>query len=610
MKENMTTKTSAASKQDNAEPAMPSVAIDGLDMSMREMDVGRAYLICAEDSPARDAVLWQTAVSILGGKGVLIFGLEPEEIIIRLHFLGIFAESKGSLHVNSHIFSVHAPDFSFNEQATNQDRIIEPSRLLDAMQSVVDQCKTKGYVFLLEGIDAFISWDSAEELACTAARISDWAEQTGCTVLLLLRLPVGNVNVRGFQNNFSGAAQIKQVDGEYAWDTVFWNTSGFAVGSEKVPLRFSSSGRLQVREWSRLDAQLSPDEHLVIISQEAIIRERWVPSAWQVVDGNDVIVDRRQHLIAATVILDCAGRKFFESVAQDVFKLRSTCGKALKIIVREQSEAMRHDCELFLLSIGANLVLSKDVPFARMESMIQSIQGKIYSKPVVTDFHEALSAAMVEKVSGYVDSKRFVLLTHSAMDRSRDVRVPNVLLKLPLLPEVSHIDALRSCQFRAGGDLCTASRDSIFIFLFACRMADVDNVLQRIFAIPVADLFDSEIRFGDEASIEAQIDLLEVELREAPPVDFSGWIARDVLSAGSQPVSSAAVTSFLSTSDADVAESDAAVACLQQAVVEYLPQLQQSGALDLEASVSGNQSTKTALLSPAVPFLIPLKRNK
>lgn len=600
MKFNMATRIGQPSK---AVMSRSSVAIDGLDMSMRGLGEGGLYLIYADDSPARDAVLWQTAVSILGNNGTLISGLEPDEIFRCLRTLGIDAEIKGSLHANSNIFSFQS-GLSSIEANNNPAGKVGLDRFLDDVKSVVGQCRTIGHVFLIEGIEAFISCDRTEDLDCMAASLVEFAERSHSAFLLMLRPSAESVNVHDFQNYFSGVAKIDQENGEYKWKVEFWSTNGFAIGSEKVPLRFTDTGYLQALGVSNAEVLLSPDENLVIVSRGAIIKERWVPSSWEVVDGNDEIVNRSQRLVAATVILDCFGRKYFEPIAQMVFKLRNTCGRALKIVVREQDEAIRLHYELFLLSVGANLVIGKDIPFARMESMIHSIHGQIYSKPLVPDFHAALSAALVEQVSGYVNLGRFIQLVRSAMDGSRNVRVPNILIKLPLLSEVAHIDALRSCRFRAGGDLCTATCDCIFIFFFACRMDDVDNVLQRVFAIPVADLFDDEFRFGDEASIEAQIDLLEFELQESSPADFTGWIERDFNFVGDGDIS------YQPVPDNSVAFEFVSERS-RSSLGNKFPQ-QQAGLveLDFEGGNVGDTQIKTVLRRPVKPFSISLKSEK
>jgi hypothetical protein len=53
MKANVTVEAPAVGRYGNAGAVLPSVAIDGLDISVRGMRRGRVYLVSAEDSPAR-----------------------------------------------------------------------------------------------------------------------------------------------------------------------------------------------------------------------------------------------------------------------------------------------------------------------------------------------------------------------------------------------------------------------------------------------------------------------------------------------------------------------------------------------------------------------------
>ena len=60
--------------------------------------------------------------------------------------------------------------------------------------------------------------------------------------------------------------------------------------------------------------------------------------------------------------------------------------------------------------------------------------------------------------------------------------------------------------------------------LFACRMDDVDAVCQRVFKRPMADLFQGDLRSGDNESIAAELARFEAEIAEFPPPDYSTWL--------------------------------------------------------------------------------------
>jgi hypothetical protein len=185
---------------------------------------------------------------------------------------------------------------------------------------------------------------------------------------------------------------------------------------------------------------------------------------------------------------------------------------------------MRQHYELLMLNLGANAVVAQRTPFARMQAMIDGLQGQVFSRPILADYHSALSAVLTTSVSGYVAADTFLSLVRDAVERSRMVRLPHVLLQLPLLPEVAHIDALRACHMNRAGDLCTAGSDSVYAFFFACRMDDVDAVCARVFQRPMGELFQGDLRSGDSESITATLAGFEADIAMYPPPDYAQWL--------------------------------------------------------------------------------------
>ncbi len=393
----------------------------------------------------------------------------------------------------------------------------------------------RGTVFLIEGAEAFFSWRDANALAQEGVRLVDWCARERCGLLLVVAPPEveeGQLppDLQAFHGRFAGAVQLSQQQGQYTWEVAFWRDNQAVVAGEVIRLRFApNEHRLMVASDTFSDAieeagMLAPDEDRVIVSRDAVLRERFLPEAWRVVDSNEAAVATASKSVAATVILHYAGTRDLELLAGQVHRLRRGAGRALKIVVREDREAMRQHYELLMLNLGANAVVAQRTPFARMQAMIDGLQGQVFSRPILADYHTALSAVLTTTASGYVTASTFIALVRDAVERSRLIRLPHVLLQLPLLPEVAHVDALRACHMSRAGDLCTASSDSLYAFFFACRMDDVDAVCQRVFRRPLAELFQGDLRSGDHDSITGELTRLEAELAEYPPPDYSAWL--------------------------------------------------------------------------------------
>ncbi|MGE6494517.1 cellulose biosynthesis protein BcsE [Cupriavidus metallidurans] len=503
------------------------LAIEGLAPALGTLASGRAHVVYAQPSPARDAFFWQTAAVALRGPASVLSTRDAEGIAKVLREHGLDIDVNRALHSRANLCALRAQP--------GRDGI---DALIDALQALTDQCGARGTMFLIEGAEAFFSWQDAVALASQGVRLNDWCAKERCGVLLVVAPPPlapgqSPPDLQAFHGRFAGAAQLSQQQGQYTWEVAFWRDKQSVVAGEVLRLRFAPhEQRLMVASDTYSDqieeaGMLAPDEDRVIVSRDAVLRERFIPENWRIVDSNEAAVATASQSVAATVILHYSGSRDLELLASQVHRLRRSAGRALKIVIREDREAMRQHYELLMLNLGANAVVAQRTPFARMQAMIDALQGQVFSRPILADYHSALSAVLTTSATGYVTPDTFLSLVRDAVERSRLIRLPHVLLQLPLLPEVAHIDALRACHMNRAGDLCTAGSDSVYAFFFACRLDDVDAVCARVFQRPMADMFQGDLRSGDNESIAATLSELEADIQAYPPPDYTRWLAQE-----------------------------------------------------------------------------------
>ena len=87
-------------------------------------------------------------------------------------------------------------------------------------------------------------------------------------------------------------------------------------------------------------------------------------------------------------------------------------------------------------------------------------------------------------------------------------------MRLNVLAQIPHLDALRACHTSRDGDLFTADHESVYVFLFACREPDVELALNRLFTLPLTQLFSSEATDSSDTGIRAMITPLQESLRK------------------------------------------------------------------------------------------------
>ena len=504
--------------------ARAMLAIEGLTPALATLTPGRAHVVYAQPSPARDALFWQSAASALRGPACVLSTRDASDIASALREHGLDIDVNRALHARANLCALRAQPGKQGIDA-----------LMEVLQALVEQCGARGTTFLIDGAEPFFSWQDAPALAVEGTRLGDWCAQERCALLLVMAPPVleaghASPDLQGFHGRFAGAVQLSQQQGQYTWEVAFWRDNQAVVAGELIRLRFApNEHRLMVASETYSDTieeagMLAPDEDRVIVGRDAVLRERYIPEAWRVVDSNEAVVATASKSVAATAVLHYAGSRDLEMLAGQVHRLRRSAGRALKIVIREDREAMRQHYELLMLNLGANAVIAQRTPFARMQATIDGLQGQVFSRPILADYHNALSAVLTTTTSGYVTASTFVALVRDAVERSRMVRLPHVLLQLPLLPEIAHVDALRACHMNRAGDLCTAGSDCIYVFFFACRMDDVDAVCQRVFRRPMADLFQGDLRSGDNESITAVLNRFEADAAAYPPPDYSTWL--------------------------------------------------------------------------------------
>lgn len=513
--------------------ARPALAIDGLPSELATLAPGHVHIVYAEPSPARDALFWQTAATALRGPATVLSARPADGIAQALREHGLDIDVGGALHHRANLCGLRVG-------SDNGHRGADIDTLLDALQALADQCAARHSAVMVEGAEACFSWHDGARLSREGARLAAWCARERLSLLLVLAPPMDDIDdtrrpadLGSLHARFAGAAHLAQVQGQYTWEVAFWRDREAVLASRSLPLRFApDEHRLMVSgagiEGEGGDAAsaglLAPDEHRVVVCRDAVAHERWVPESWQLVDSNEAAVASASGAVAATVLLHYHGNRAFEALAEQVHRLRRTRGSALKIVVREDQEAMRQHYELLLLNLGANLVIARRTPFARVQAMLEGVQGQVFSRPLPADYRTALSAVLTGSAIGYVPPAEFIDTVRGAVEQGRTIRLPHVLLRLTLLPEVAHIDALRACRMNRTGDICSADADSVYVFFFACRLDDADAVCRRVFQRPLEALFSGELRCGDAPTIEAALNAFAQQAAERALPDYSGWL--------------------------------------------------------------------------------------
>lgn len=366
--------------------------------------------------------------------------------------------------------------------------------------------------------------------ASPSAPENDWAQEADLLPLLrgMCSMTIPLVTLTGEADRF----KIHFERWNAASGAIFQTSFGLEMDAHTQSL-IPDGCRTEGRNQFLVDA---PDQSAVIATRAAVHEQPGVPQHWQIVDTLEDIAVAASHSIGATVLLDVGSIHDFERRARLVHELRKTRPPSLKIVLRENAGKLRSHREQALLQLGANAVFYREVGFSRLLQLLQDINTQSYTRYVGPDYLLALSAYTPAKERGYQPAPKFLALVHSTLLRTRGIGLVHSMVRLDIRAQTPHVTALQACRVSREGDLVTANRSCLYLFLFACREPDIETALQRLFEVPLAQLFTAQSSDSSALGMKTMLASLEADAREGLP-DYSGAlvlpevVTTDVISA-------------------------------------------------------------------------------
>jgi cellulose biosynthesis protein BcsE len=531
------------------------LAIEALPDEVAQLAPGHCYAIYAKPrTTACDALIWETAKAAHTRHVTIVLSRTRTQAALRMRELGFGSggPARGWPRNLNVLAMPEAAQDSEAKPATQASALpvgarVAFARLFGGLRSLKRFGFRANALYLIEGAERWLTWGDPDALAREGRLLANWCAARRIALVLLLDpskiggtvAEAGNANAEGFMTDelaqragylefhgaCAGVARMGRTHGELLWHVDFWRVGRALATGETRALRFTEDGRLSVApEMAEGEAQaalrLARDEARVVATRAVVGSESWVPSEWEIVDDQQAAVAACSGAQAATVLLDYRDRSTLEPLCAAVHTLRREGGRALKIVIVERREALRHQYELLLLSLGANLVIGRELPFSRLQSLLRSLKGQLDTRPVAADYQAALAAALTDDVRGYLPVAAFCERIEAVLARGAVLDLPHVLAKISLLPDVAHAQALTHCAPRRAGDVATADAAHLYVFLFACRLPDADIALKHIFTVPVEHLSDRVVYLA-EASIESEVRALAEANRRLPIADYS-----------------------------------------------------------------------------------------
>ncbi|AXE32028.1 cellulose biosynthesis protein BcsE [Chromobacterium phragmitis] len=361
-----------------------------------------------------------------------------------------------------------------------------------------------------------------------------WTEARGhCALLLASRQRLdmaAQAMLTMAARQCAGLALAQEIGADtYSWQAEHWMGAGPAEESHASVLTRDAAGALRLlKEESDALASRPAGDILQVYATRASLAGSEPPSPlWQLFEDIPALLDATRDAVAATVLLDTAGRQR-EILGEAVAKLRQQCGCRLKILVREAgNRRLRQNEEQLMLQLGANLVLPAELHFATAVNLINSLQPAVYQRHSHLEPQKLQDASQPLPDRGYLPPARFADAVRKTVQRSGSIHISNTLVILSPASGIAPREMLAQGRFQRAGDLCTADAAQAYLFLFACGEADVPAALRNLFRLPVSELAENEVRCPDNdaiaqalARLESQPDLPDLSQalsNDAPP---------------------------------------------------------------------------------------------
>jgi cellulose biosynthesis protein BcsE len=386
--------------------------------------------------------------------------------------------------------------------SSHLEQVLHHSGLRVLFTDLVQAGLESSDLVVFAGPAPLLTWKRMRQMRHQLDNLRRWSRhRRGAVCLLILpgaRQAQALEKVRDNRQLFDGIARITQEENKPAllvdqWDSHEGPVLGrrFGLRYDAMRHRFKSDGVVIEHASDRL--LQSPDQQSVIATRAVLVNEKGVPPSWRTVYGGHAVGGAARDMNSGVILLDVGGRREFPALAHVVHGIRLEHTRAMKIILRETTEKTRYHHELALLALGATAISTRETPFSRLVQMVDDYATQTHVRDIEADLDGVLAAAESPPFSGYLPVAAFAGAVRSSLAGTAIIALTHCLVRLPLLPRTSHLQALKSCRITRRGDFFTVEPAGIVMFLYACREPDLEGTLGRLLALPITELFSSVV---------------------------------------------------------------------------------------------------------------------
>lgn len=316
-----------------------------------------------------------------------------------------------------------------------------------------------------------------------------------------------------FNNLFNGLTVIDYNNSEIRYDIVFWHLKTSVQANISLKLQFDDENlQLSVDKYNNPSSQvtlMSPltGQETTLVLKPIDSFDEIFPRKWQVVNNFDEINKIISHDSVATIIIYITDTIEISEIAHNILEIRKKGGRQLKIILREMVQRLRNSDEKLLVNLGANIIIPQAVDFLKFISMVYALQGSYFTRSIPDNVEELEQINLNNYAKGNLTVSDFVNQTKGLVDYAQKMEINSSLLKFTLNEAVPIEEIFNLINIKRNGDIYTHCNEYLYLFLYQCEMAAINNALAHLFTLPYEDLFLEQefFTYTDEIRYELKL---------------------------------------------------------------------------------------------------------
>jgi cellulose biosynthesis protein BcsE len=506
--------------------------IPGLQSSINTLLDGSNYAAIVDSVPARLSIIIQAIKSNLieGNVCILLTPMAPELFLSKAEASGVnFYEDvkKNRLY----IFSQEG------EYTTNIFRL-GVKRLLQEFEHFK---VPKGCFYLFDQSSELFTFSDQNMAQAQALDYHDWMRFSNNTGLFLFTSPEKEKNLQAILENFSGIARVTQNRTGLELLIDFWYSTDGAIAAKAFPVLLDKTGFIRIEILTEENVVSIPVPETANICNEPLSDQDCIyflgndsldfvttinhQGEFKIAQNLVSLVQQSRESIKATVVISIDPHTDLKQVAETVYYMRLSRGNQLRIVIRESNFNLRFQNELFLLQVGANLIIHQQISRQRLPFLWDLLFGQIYTRKIADKFDSAFIGTLASKYMGYINLETFCRESLDMLARGASLDIPLILVACKYQDHISPLDVLSQIKISRYGDIFSFDDLHCYVLMHACAEEHFSNAFARITNNKTDELF-SEINYlSKREHIFEAVQLIVSSTSFSTAIDFSEKIS-------------------------------------------------------------------------------------